>query len=128
MNITMAQALAAAQDRGLARIDAQMLLLHALGRSPYDRAWLIAHDMDALPAEAASSFEQLGARRQQGEPVAYSSGARPSMAWTWPSMRVCSIHAPLPKHWSIGRWSWLRRWPRRVSPIWARAAARWRWH
>jgi len=34
MNITMAQALAAAQDRGLARIDAQMLLLHALGRSP----------------------------------------------------------------------------------------------
>jgi len=76
MNITMAQALAAAQDRGLARIDAQMLLLHALGRSPYDRAWLIAHDMDALPAEAASSFEQLGARRQQGEPVAYLIGRK----------------------------------------------------
>ena len=44
MNI--AQSLQRAQTLGLARIDAQLLHLHALGRDPYDRAWLLAHDRD----------------------------------------------------------------------------------
>jgi release factor glutamine methyltransferase len=39
---------------GLARLDAQMLLLHALGRAPHDRAWLVAHDGDAVPDQACT--------------------------------------------------------------------------
>lgn len=71
---TLAQALATARARGVDRLDAQLLLLHALGRDPYDRAWLIAHDSDALPAPAQGLFEALCTRRVQGEPVAYLLG------------------------------------------------------
>ena len=73
---TIRDALCAAQHGGLARIDAQMLLLHALGRSPHDRAWLIAHDTDALPAIKQARYAALCQRRAQGEPVAYLTGRR----------------------------------------------------
>ena len=53
--------------------DAQLLLLHVLGR---DRAWLFAHGHDAVPADAASAFDALVARRARGEPVAYLTGRR----------------------------------------------------
>ena len=49
---TSAEALAAAQTLGLDRLDAQLLLLHALGKSHADRAWLLAHDRDALSDDA----------------------------------------------------------------------------
>jgi release factor glutamine methyltransferase len=61
---------------GLTRLDAQMLLLHALGRSPHDRAWLVAHDTDAADATLACQVQQLYRRRQQDEPVAYLLGRR----------------------------------------------------
>lgn len=70
------EALAHAQHMGLARIDAQMLLLHALGRDGTDRAWLIAHDGDALPPAAQTAFEALCHRRAAGEPVAYLTGRK----------------------------------------------------
>ena len=73
---TVAHALAHAQASGLARIDAQMLLLHALGRAPHDRAWLIAHDGDALAPAVAAQFDALCVRRLDGEPVAYLTGAK----------------------------------------------------
>ena len=73
---TLQSALLAAMAEGLARIDAQMLLLHCLGRAPNDRAWLLAHDTDALPAEAAQAFARLCQRRLQGEPVAYLTGVK----------------------------------------------------
>lgn len=76
MNITMGQVLAGAQGRGLARIDAQMLLLHALGRSPYDRAWLLAHDDEPLPTEALNTFKTSCGRRLAGEPIAYLVGRK----------------------------------------------------
>ncbi len=76
MNITMGQALTGAQDEGLARIDAQMLLLHALGRSPYDRAWLLAHGDEPLPPEALNTFKTCCARRLAGEPIAYLVGRK----------------------------------------------------
>ena len=60
--------------RGLDRLDAQLLLLHALGRDPNDRAWLLAHDTDALDAAASTLFDIACARRLQGEPVAYILG------------------------------------------------------
>jgi release factor glutamine methyltransferase len=44
-----AQALAAAQTLGLDRLDAQLLLLHALGKPADTRAWLLAHDTDLCP-------------------------------------------------------------------------------
>lgn len=73
---TLRHALAQAQHQGLARIDAQMLLLHALGRDDADRAWLIAHDSDALPPAAQAAFEALCQRRAAGEPVAYLTGRK----------------------------------------------------
>ncbi len=75
---TLAQALAMAQQQGLPRIDAQMLLLHVLGRATHDRAWLIAHDGDALAPGAAAPFGALCARRLRGEPVAYLTGTKTS--------------------------------------------------
>jgi release factor glutamine methyltransferase len=71
---TLAHALRQAQSRGLDRLDAQLLLLHALGQAPHDRAWLLAHDSDALGAEAQAAFEATVQRRLTGEPVAYITG------------------------------------------------------
>ncbi len=71
---TVKEALAAASALGIARLDAQMLLLHAIGRAPHDRAWLLAHDTDAMPADAAAVFDALCARRATGEPAAYLVG------------------------------------------------------
>ncbi len=65
-----------ARNRGVPRIDTQMLLLHALGRITHERAWLIAHDGDALPPGAATRFDALCARRLAGEPVAYLTGSK----------------------------------------------------
>jgi release factor glutamine methyltransferase len=73
---TLQDALRHATSTGLDRLDAQMLLLHALGRSPHDRAWLIAHDSDPLPADAADRWGALLQRRQAGEPVAYLLGEK----------------------------------------------------
>ncbi len=73
---TLTDALRQAATAGLDRLDAQMLLLQALGRPPHDRAWLIAHDSDPLPAEAAARWQALLQRRQAGEPVAYLLGEK----------------------------------------------------
>lgn len=73
---TLQQALRQATLDGLNRLDAQMLLLHALGRSPHNRAWLIAHDSEPVPPEAAGRWRALVQRRQAGEPVAYLLGEK----------------------------------------------------
>lgn len=73
---TLQEALRQAATAGLERLDAQMLLLHALGRSPHDRAWLIAHDRDPLPDDASARWTTLLQRRQAGEPVAYLLGEK----------------------------------------------------
>lgn len=74
MNATLRETLARLQRDGLERIDAQMLLLLALQRSPHDRAWLMAHDGDALGTDAAARLDALVQRRQRGEPMAYLRG------------------------------------------------------
>lgn len=71
---TLAQYLQAAQTQGLARVDAQLLLMWALGHDPHDRAWLIAHDDEPLPAFAAARWNAALQRRLDGEPVAYILG------------------------------------------------------
>ena len=73
---TLRDALQAAQTLGLARIDAQLLLLHIMGRDPNDRAWLLAHDTDPLNAACASAYAALCQRRAAGEPVAYLTGTK----------------------------------------------------
>ena len=71
---TLAQCLQAAQAQGLARVDAQLLLMWSLGRNPHDRAWLIAHDDEPLPEAAAARWAKALQRRLDGEPVAYILG------------------------------------------------------
>ena len=63
-----------AQARGLARLDAQLLMLHVLARPSHDRAWLLTHGDDLLPGEPADAFDQLVQRRAAGEPLAYLVG------------------------------------------------------
>lgn len=60
--------------RGLARIDAQMLLLHACEREATDRAWLIAHGDDLLSATQLATWHNSLKRRLGGQPVAYILG------------------------------------------------------
>ena len=72
--MTLAQAVAAAIAGGLDRLDAQLLLLHALGRPPSDRAWLLGHDGDPLAAADKALYRQSSERRGNGEPLAYITG------------------------------------------------------
>ena len=74
MNI--GQALRQAAVHGVARLDAHLLMLHALGRPASDRAWLLAHDDDELQPESSASFEALCHRCRAGEPIAYLTGHR----------------------------------------------------
>ena len=71
------QAIAAACSAlGLERLDAQLLLLHALGRPQNDRAWLLAHDSDALDPDTEMRYINLTRRRAAGTPLAYLTGQR----------------------------------------------------
>lgn len=72
--MTVAQALAAAAALGLERLDAQLLLLQALGRQDSNRAWLLAHDADPLAPVAEDDYLGLCRRRAAGEPLAYIAG------------------------------------------------------
>lgn len=75
---SIASALASAAAAGLQRLDAQLLLLHAMGTAPTDtatrRAWLLAHDEEQLTATTATQFEHFAGRRAAGEPLAYITG------------------------------------------------------
>ena len=72
--ITLTQALAQAAALGIARIDAQMLLLHLCGQPTHARAWLITHDGDRLSSAQTAQWQQWLQRRADGEPVAYLTG------------------------------------------------------
>ena len=73
---TVGAALHAAGALGIDRLDAQLLLLHALQRPLHDRAWLLAHDTDALPDAAWPPFLAHCTRRAVGEPLAYLVGEK----------------------------------------------------
>lgn len=55
------------------RLDAELLLAHALGKS---RTWLFVHAGDDLEGRDVDAFESLLQRRLNGEPVAYILGTR----------------------------------------------------
>lgn len=63
-----------------ARLEAQILLAHALGKP---RAWLLGHDTDTLSGKPLAAFQALLARRQKGEPIAYITGEREFFSLTF---------------------------------------------
>ncbi len=72
--MTIADALKAAHALGVDRLEAQLLLLHTLGKSHTERGWLLAHDLDELPASTEPTFLALAMRRAANEPLAYLTG------------------------------------------------------
>jgi release factor glutamine methyltransferase len=76
MASTIAQAQTWSQAQGLDRLDAQLLVLHALGRADVERAWLLAHDTDTLPDTAHATLQAYVRRRAAGEPLAYITGLK----------------------------------------------------
>ena len=61
---------------GVDRLDAQLLLLHTLGRAEHDRAWLLAHDTDEVSPESQARLQHHVLRRLAGEPLAYITGSK----------------------------------------------------
>jgi release factor glutamine methyltransferase len=57
--------------RERARQDAETLLLHILGRN---KAWLMTHPDDEIPASEAGLYAESLERRSQGEPIQYIAG------------------------------------------------------
>jgi len=68
---TVRDALSAATEQLGDRVDAELLLLHALGKA---RSWLFAHGDDPMPADAGVVFDRAVATRLQGVPIAYITG------------------------------------------------------
>lgn len=56
-----------------ARLDAELLLAHVLGKS---RAWLFAWPEYEVDAAQHATYERMVAARQRGEPMAYLTGHR----------------------------------------------------
>jgi release factor glutamine methyltransferase len=76
MPSSLQHSLQTAIQAGLDRLDAQLLLLHALGKPQTDRAWLITHDNESLSEHQNLMFQVLCKRRQMGEPLAYIVGSK----------------------------------------------------
>jgi release factor glutamine methyltransferase len=76
--VRIAQALASARAEGLARLDADLLLLFAMGVPAHKlgtrRGWLLAHDDEALDSDEQKRFLEFVQRRHNGEPLAYIVG------------------------------------------------------
>lgn len=76
--LTISESLTRAGIGGLARLDAQLLLLHALGVAPHAaherRSWLLAHGEETTTPDCAKHYADYCARRRAGEPLAYITG------------------------------------------------------
>jgi release factor glutamine methyltransferase len=105
----LASGTAALRAAGLegARLDAEVLLAHVLGR---ERASLLAHGTEPVAEPARAVFTALIERRARGEPVAYLTGRR---AWYDLALRVTpAVLVPRPEteglleralSWAAGR-------------------------
>lgn len=69
-------ALTWAQQQGVTRLEAQMLLLHSVGRDLHDRVWLLSHDTETLDPLAHLAFQAHVARRLAHVPLAYITGEK----------------------------------------------------
>lgn len=72
--LTVSLALQEAAKGGVERLEAQLLLLHALGRTAQERAWLLAHDDETLSIKAQQAWQAALSRRFAGEPLPYITG------------------------------------------------------
>jgi release factor glutamine methyltransferase len=75
-SVTVQSALSWAQRQGVTRLEAQMLLLHSVGRDLHDRVWLLSHDTDALDPMVHLAFQAQVARRLAHVPLAYITGQK----------------------------------------------------
>jgi len=72
--LTVTLALQEAARGGVERLEAQLLLLHALGRTAQERAWLVAHDKETLSVNMQQVWQDALRRRLAGEPLPYITG------------------------------------------------------
>lgn len=75
-----------------ARLDAELLLRHALGK---DRAWLLVHMQDMLDDLRQRSFERDIERRKLREPLQYITGTQEF--WGIPFMVTTDVLIPRPE-------------------------------
>lgn len=78
-----------------ARADAELLLLHLLGK---DRAWLMAHRDEELAPAKAVLYTQLLERRREGEPVQYITGETEFYGLPFRTTRDVLIPRPETEH------------------------------
>jgi len=71
--LTVSEWLVAAGHSGLPRLDAELVLAHALNKP---RSWLYAWPEIPLPANARQRADALWHRRVAGEPLAYLTGSK----------------------------------------------------
>ena len=76
LSVTVQTALNWAQQQGVTRLEAQMLLLHSVGHDLHDRVWLLSHGGDVLDPVVHLTFQAQVARRLAHEPVAYITGLK----------------------------------------------------
>jgi release factor glutamine methyltransferase len=92
VGIAVRRACAALLSSSTARLDAEILMAHVLGRS---RAWIIAHP-EYVPAEVQrSAFDSLCARRAMGEPVSYLTGVQGF--WSFELLVTPAVLIPRPE-------------------------------
>ena len=72
---TLGHALQSAMAQGVERLEAQLLLLHALGRTAQERAWLLAHGDAKLTSAEQQHWREALARLLGGEPLPYITGS-----------------------------------------------------
>jgi release factor glutamine methyltransferase len=75
-SVNVQGALTWAQQQGVTRLEAQMLLLHSVGRDLHDRVWLLSHDTETLDPLAHLAFQAQVARRLAHVPLAYITGQK----------------------------------------------------
>jgi release factor glutamine methyltransferase len=89
--LTIAAALSWAKNNNVDRLDAQLLLCHALQKT---RTWLYAHDDTALTGAQQQQIQTLLSRRAQGEPLAYIVGYKEFYGLTLSMSRAVLIARP----------------------------------
>ena len=89
---SVAALLRSARERGLAALDAQLLLARATG---WSRAVLQAHDERSVDAAAQAQFDADCTRRLAGEPLAYIEGSKEF--WSLPLQVSPAVLVPRPE-------------------------------
>ncbi|HEU5294143.1 MAG TPA: peptide chain release factor N(5)-glutamine methyltransferase [Burkholderiaceae bacterium] len=94
------QALAAARERGLSRLDGALLLANRLEQR---REWLIAHPLAPVPMAALAAFTDDCRRRADGVPVAYLTGRREFMGHEL--LVTADVLVPRPETETLAQWA-----------------------